>query len=820
MRAHVAEHSAVVLQAPPGAGKTTGVPPALLDAPWLAGRRVLMLEPRRLAARAAAAYMARGYGEAVGDTVGYRVRFDSKVSARTRIEVVTEGILTRRLQSDPALEGVGLVIFDEFHERHLETDLALALVRDAQRLLRPDLKILVTSATLDGESISRLLDAPLVISEGRMFPVQTHYAAREPEGPLAARAVSAVRAALSAHEGDVLVFLPGGGEIRRAHALLADLAPQADVLPLYGDLGWEQQDRALRPGPRRKVVLATPIAETSLTIEGVRIVVDAGYTRVPQFDPATGLTRLATVRVARASADQRAGRAGRLGPGVCYRLWTESVHRGLLAQPLPEIKTADLAGLALDLALWGTEAEALTWLDPPPRAALAQARDLLRDLGALDAANRITPVGREMAALPLHPRLAHLIRCGEARGAGAAACDIAALLSERDLYTGAERQTVDLTTRLDALAGFRRSGRAGAQALGADPDACARVDRAAHQWRRLLKTSTLDAPAVEAGVLLAAAYPDRVAAQRRPSDTHYLLANGRGARLPSYDVHLRAPYLVAANVDAGETEGVIHLAACVGLADIRDILAARIETVDVVRWDDQSAAVVTRREERLGKLLLRSGASAEVPAERVRAAMLEGVRRLGVAALPWTDEARGWQARVLSMRAWFPEEGWPDVADAALGATLEHWLASHLDGCTRRDQLAKLDLLAILQRRLSPAQSQRLREGAPAHLAVPSGSRLPLAYRPGEPPVLAVKLQEMFGCTDTPRVGFGRIPVVLHLLSPARRSIQVTQDLRGFWERTYPEVRKELKGRYPKHPWPDDPLTAPATARPVRKRRV
>ncbi|MFL6714108.1 MAG: ATP-dependent helicase HrpB, partial [Sulfurifustis sp.] len=553
-------------------------------------------------------------------------------------------------------------------------------------------------------------------------------------------------------------------------------------------------------------------------IEGVRVVVDGGYARMPQFDPASGLTRLATVRVARASADQRVGRAGRLGPGVCYRLWTDSVQRGLLAQPLPEIKTADLTGLALDLALWGVDDPAsLTWLDPPPQAAFAQARALLRDLGALDANQRITPLGREMAQLPLHPRLAHLIRIGERCGAPGVACDIAALLSERDVYAGQRRDTVDLAARLDALAAFRSGARAGARAAGADPEACARVDRAASQWRRMLKAATKDRVAVDAGALLAAAYPDRVAAQRRANETSYILANGRGARLPAYEAKLRPPYLVAAHLDAGSSEGVIHLAASIRLDELRDALAERIATNDVVRWDDQTESVIARREERLGEILLSAQAPESLPAEAMRTAMLEGIRRLGIGTLPWTPEARAWQARVLSVRTWLPEEGWPDVSDAALAGMFEQWLGPHLDGCTRREHLRNLDLAAILRLQLDARLARRLNEAAPTHFQAPSGSRIPLEYRPGEPPVLAVKLQEMFGLADTPRVGFGRVPVLLHLLSPARRPIQVTQDLRGFWERTYADVRKELKGRYPKHPWPDDPWSATPTARTARK---
>ena len=821
LHAQLAANSTVVLQAPPGAGKTTAVPPALLGAPWLGDRRILMLEPRRLAARAAAARIAENRGEPIGETAGYRVRFESKVSSRTRIEVVTEGILTRQLQADAALEGVGLVIFDEFHERHLQTDLGLALVLDCQRVLRPDLKVLVMSATLDGGAVSRLLNAPLIESTGRSFPVEIHYLSREPVAPVPERAADAARRALATHEGDVLVFLPGGGEIRRAQALLADVADTADVLPLYGDLPWEQQDRALRPGARRKVVLATPIAETSLTIEGVRVVIDTGYARVPQFDPGTGLTRLATVRIARASAEQRAGRAGRLGPGVCYRLWTESVQRGLIAHPLPEIKTADLAGFALELAQWGAKnAASLTWLDPPPAGALAQARALLRELGALDANGDITRLGRDMAALPLHPRLSHLLRAAVDLGAVGLACDMAALLSERDPFSASTRRTVDLSERLDVLAAFRARGRAGAQSHGADPAACARIDQAARQWRRLVRAAAREeASMAEPGALLALAYPDRVAAQRAANGTRYLLANGRGVRLPVYESRLRSPYLVAAHLDAGEGEGVIHLAAPIGADAIRRVLAHRLTNDAVVYWDEQTQAVIAQREERLGALLLSRESASTIDPERLQAAMLEGIRRMGIGALPWTEDVRDWQARVLSMRAWFPEEGWPDVSDTALADTLATWLGPYLDGVSRRDHLARLDVLALLRLRLNTEQAKRLQEGAPLHVAVPSGSRIRLAYRPGESPVLAVKLQEMFGLADTPRVAFGRVPVTLHLLSPARRPIQVTQDLRGFWERTYAQVRRELKGRYPKHPWPDDPMQAEPTARTKRKQR-
>ncbi len=828
LRQALVANACVVLHAPPGAGKTTGVPPALLNEPWLAGRAILILEPRRLAARAAAARMSMLFGEPVGETVGYRMRFDAQVSARTRIEVLTEGILTRRIQSDPTLEGVGLVIFDEFHERHLHTDLALALTLDAQRQLRPDLRILVMSATLQVEAVARLLGATQVVARaGRQYPVEICFAARDPQGPLPEAAAQAVRAALAAHaEGDVLVFLPGAREIRRSEALLARELAHApvDVYPLYADLPWELQDRAIAPSPagRRKVVLATPIAETSLTIEGVRVVVDSGYARVPQFDPRSGLTRLVTQRISAASAEQRAGRAGRTAPGICYRLWSEATHRGLIPHPIPEIKGADLTMLALELAAWGTrDAQSLAWLDSPPLAALAQARMLLRQLGALDADDRITAIGRAMVRLPLHPRLAHMLCVAQQTGQGALACDLAALLAERDVLVGEARRSCDLAVRLEALQAFRARGRRGAQAHGADPVACQRVNQVAHQFRRLLKVPPGDGSAFhesDMGSLLALAYPDRVAQSRAPGGARYVLSSGRGARLPEQEEKLRVPYLVAANLDAGATEGMIYLAAPVTLEALRAVLATHIRSEQSVRWDDAEQAVVARRRERLGALVLESLPLAAPDPQNLRTAMLEGVRRLGLGALPWTQEARQWQARVLSLRRWFPDDDWPDVSEEALLATLEEWLGPHLTGVTRREHLARLDLLSLFEQRLDGNRRQRLEEGAPERLTVPSGSRLRLEYSPeGASPVLAVKLQELFGLADTPRIAWGKVPVTLHLLSPALRPIQVTQDLKSFWERTYPEVRKALKGRYPKHPWPEDPWNAVPTAQAKRR---
>ncbi|MCG3114562.1 MAG: ATP-dependent helicase HrpB [Candidatus Manganitrophus sp. SA1] len=823
-------HPSAVLQAPPGAGKTTQVPLALRDEPWLKHRSILILEPRRLAARAAAARMAFLLGESVGETVGYRIRFETKVSKKTRIEVLTEGILTRRLQSDPALEGVGLVIFDEFHERHLHADLALALCLDSRRVLREDLKLLVMSATLEGAAVSALLgDAPVVTSQGRSFPVEVRYAPADPEPgnrlPQAVR--QAIVQAIERDRGDLLVFLPGAWEIRRTQALLGNLSTQGpqsrvDVYPLYGDLPWEAQDRAIRPSREgwRKVVLATPIAETSLTIEGIGVVIDAGFARVPEFDPRSGLTRLTTKRISRASAEQRAGRAGRLGPGVCYRLWSEATQRGLMAQPVPEIRAADLAPLALELAQWGVrDAGTLAWLDPPPPSALAQARQLLVQLGAVEEDGSITPSGRAMAPFPMHPRLAHMLDRAEARGLGPLACDIAALLSERDLFIGERRRSTSLVERMEALRAFRKEGKRRAQPSGVDPAACLRVDQAARQYQRLLRSNEPESEKdlEKTGLLLAFAYPDRIAQQRAPGEIRYLLASGRGARLPEHEQRMRLPYLVVASVDAGEVEGAIYLAAAVDVDTLRRELAPEIRTEAVIRWDARLQRVIALGEERLGELLIDSAPLSSPDPEKCLASMLEGIRQLGIAALPWSPEARDWQARVLSLRHWFPEEGWPDPSDAALQERLEEWLGPFLTGITRREHLKRLDLLAALKARLNWNQNRRLEEGAPTHLTVPSGSQLRLEYRPGDSPVLAVKLQEMFGLAETPRVGWGRVPVTLHLLSPARRPIQVTQDLRGFWERTYAEVKKELKGRYPKHPWPDDPWNAPPTARTKRR---
>ncbi len=812
LRAALAEAGAAVLSAPPGSGKTTGVPPALLNEPWLAGRSILILEPRRLAARAAAARMAEMRSEAVGETVGYRVRF----------EVLTEGILTRRLQADPGLEDVGLVIFDEFHERSLQADLALSLCLDARSSLREDLRVLIISATLDDRAVSAMLgDAPVVTGEGRSFPVEIRYLDRERRKDIVAGTLTGVRRVLGERTGDVLVFLPGGREIRAVAEGLAEAVDKRDTIlcPLYGDMSREAQDKAIHPAVdgHRRVVLATSIAETSLTIEGIDTVVDSGWSRQPRFDPRSGLTRLVTVRASRASADQRAGRAGRLGPGLCYRLWTEAVQRTLQPAFSPEIRDADLASLVLELALWGvTEPAELVWMDVPPPGAFAQARELLINLGAMDGTGRITPLGRRMAGLPLHPRLAHMLLEAADQGHGNLACDLAALVSERDiLRVDRGPRPADVDQRLRALDMWRERRSAPS---GCDPAACVRVDRAARQWRRLLGAKVSQTGGGHAGLLLAAAYPERIAQRRAGSSDRYRLASGRGVRLAADDALGASDYLAVAHLDAGQAEGRVYLAAALTLDEIRGDLAHRLREEVVVEWDPGIRAVAARRDERLGELRLSTRPLEGTDPEIVRQALVAGIRQMGIGALPWTDAARDWQARVLSLRHWCPDDGFPDISEPALLNGLETWLGPYLNRMSRGEHLQRLDLARIFLDSVGWEVRRRVDEGAPTHLRVPSGSRLRLRYTPGEPPVLAVRLQEMFGLADTPVVCWGRVPVMLHLLSPAHRPIQITQDLRGFWDRTYPEVRKELKGRYPKHRWPDDPWTAVASARPKRRR--
>ncbi|WP_372631671.1 ATP-dependent helicase HrpB [Cohnella sp.] len=816
----LAERSNAVLIAEPGAGKTTRVPLALLGESWLQGRKIVMLEPRRLAARSSAAYMARALGEQVGGTVGYRVKMDTKVGEGTRIEVVTEGVLTRMLQSDPALEGVGLVIFDEYHERSLQADLGLALCLQSQALLREDLKLLVMSATLEAEPVSELLGgASVVRSAGRSFPVDTVYRPR-PAGEKAEEAVArAALDALRAHEGDVLAFLPGVGEIRTAEALLRERlrgsALGARVLPLHGSLSPEEQDRALTPLPEgeRKIVLATSVAETSLTVEGVTVVIDSGLMRVSRFSPRTGMSRLDTVTVSAASADQRRGRAGRLRPGTCYRLWSVEQQSALPPRSLPEIAEADLAPLLLELAVWGVgDPGELAWLDAPPSPAVQQARELLVQLGALEAdGGKVTVHGRKMSELGKHPRIAHMLLRAQPLGLGGLACEMAVVLGERDLlrYSGGQAPTADLRARIEALRGYG--------AYAADEGARRRLAEEARRLRRELGAGASDEGAERAddcGLLLAFAYPDRIG--RRRDSGKYLLSGGRGAEFAPGQALALEPWIVVADVDDAGADSRIRLAAPVSA----DRLAANAPEAFAVEsdvfWDAEAKAVRGRERRKLGAIVLEEKPIGKLPEEKRLQALLEGIRSEGLEMLPWTKAARQFQERASFARR--HDDSWPDLSDEALLATLEEWLAGYAEGMKSRSDLQRLNVKELLEAMLPWERRRRLDEEAPTHWTVPSGSRIPIDYGDPDAPFAAVRLQELFGLPETPRIAGGRVPLTLHLLSPAQRPVQVTRDLASFWSNAYFEVRKDLKGRYPKHYWPDNPLEAEATRR-VRPRQ-
>ena len=821
LRQALRERHEAVLEAPPGAGKTTRVPLALLNEPWLAGQKIVMLEPRRLAARAAAERLASELGEKVGETVGYRIRLDSKVGPNTRIEVVTEGILTRRLQHDPALEGVGLLIFDEFHERSLDADLALALSLNGRELFRDEqpLKLLLMSATLEGERLSSVLDnAPVVRSEGRMYPVALRWGRPFVPGEfIEPRVVQTVLDAINDESGSLLVFLPGQAEIRRVNQQLAKaLGSRSDILlcPLHGELDLAAQRAAIEPAASgvRKVVLATNIAETSLTIDGVRVVIDAGLARVPRFDPGSGMTRLDTQRISRASATQRAGRAGRLEPGVCYRLWSEDQHAQLAAYGSAEILQADLAGLALQLARWGVTPHELVWLDVPPAASYAQAQQLLERLGALSN-GKLTPHGEAMAELAAHPRIAHLLLRGQALGLADMACDVAALLGERDILRGAG---ADVHSRLALLSGESRAARGGQGGVQ-------RAKQLARQYRGMLRGKATQ-PVADPdhprwlGALLALAYPDRVAQQRKSGGAEYRLANGRAALFGEVDGLMKQPWLVIADLGSrqGQREERIYLAAEFDPVLLDGVLSEQVSVVDQLDWDEREGVLRAERQRKVGELVLSREPLTGLDEAARTQALVSLVRRKGLELLPWTPELRQWQARVALLRQLDIESQgqseWPDVSDAALLATLEEWLAPYLGRVTRLSHFANLDLSSIVRNVLKWPLPQRLDELAPHHITVPSGSSVRLDYSE-HPPILAVRLQELFGSSDTPRIAGGRQTVKLHLLSPARRPVQVTQDLANFWRSTYAEVKKDLKGRYPKHYWPDDPLVAQATAR-------
>ena len=813
LRESLANHRSVVLAAEPGSGKTTIVPLVLLDEPWLAGRKILILEPRRLAARMAAKRMSELAGDRIGGLVGYRIRFDRKTSPETRIEVVTEGILTRMIQRDPELAGVGLVVFDEFHERSLQSDLALALCLDVLAL-RDDLKIMIMSATMDTSRVSRLLGrAPVISGQGRCFPVTVNYLPRPSTDFLVLRTVKAIRRAMAEQDGDILVFLPGAGEIK---AVQNQVDGDVLCLPLYGNLPQKKQDLIFAQADKRRLILATPIAETSLTIEGVSVVIDSGLMKIPRFSPATGLTSLHTISTSKASADQRAGRAGRLGPGICYRLWTIGEHHSKADFLPPEIVGADLTPLLLEVLLWGVkDPRKMTWLDPPREGQVNQALELLAELGAVDKKGGLTDIGRQIASLPLHPRLALMLVRGREQGNGPLACRLAALLQNRDPFRGGDgTQNVDIEDRLEILRLFEHKGPAMVQARGADPSLCRRILQEANQFQRLLGVNGGVRNSQESGNLLALAYPDRIA-QKKPGSNQHLLSSGRGVILPVGDHLHQADFLVAAHVDGGKKQGRIFLGASLSREEIIGDHSHLLIREDRVEWKNnhvEAASILS-----LGSLELGREPLPGVDPYRMSQCLLKGIKQTGIDCLGWQRKSRELQARMQCAHFWDPDR-WPDVSDASLINDLS-WLEPYLGSISTLKQVKKIDLYSVLLSLLSWQDQQELARLVPVHFQVPSGSKKRLLYQPGEPPVLAVRLQEMFGATATPTVFGGKVAVLVHLLSPAGRAIQVTRDLAGFWQNTYHEVKKELKGRYPKHYWPDDPINAQAVRGVKRKRR-
>jgi ATP-dependent helicase HrpB len=820
LRGALATGTSAVLQAPPGAGKTTHVPLALLHEPWLGDSKILMLEPRRLAARAVTHRMAQILGERAGDTVGYRVRRDTRVGPRTRIEVVTEGILTRMWQSDPTLDGIGLVIFDEFHERSIHADTGLALALHSRSLVRPDLRIVAMSATLDGARVAVLLgDAPVITSGGRMYPIELVYSPRPDGRALASVVASKVERALRDNSGSILVFLPGGREIRNTAAALDGRMPgDVRVTPLYGDLSQQLQDAAIRPAPTgtRKVVLATPIAETSLTIDGVGVVIDSGLARAPRFSPRSGMTHLETVRISRSSADQRAGRAGRTGPGKCYRLWPENEHHQLPEHSSAEILQADLAPLVLELAVAGIRnASELRWMDPPPAAAAEQGTRLLTMLGALDASGSATPHGRAMAALPVHPRIAHMLISARSKGAGALACDVAAILGERDFLRGIGAPAdADIEIRLELM----HAPAPPRSVFGAEVDVPlvrrAIAESAALRRELGIKSDTGNA-GVSAGVVLALAYPDRIAQSRGDSSgARFLLRNGRGATLTHPQGLSAAQHLVAATLDGDAQSARIFLGASLTHAEIEAHFSDQMETERVVEWDERLQSVRALKRVRLGAIVLTESAASGQDTTATTGVLLGIVRRDGIGALPWSDGAVRLRARVAFMRAHHAD--WPDVSDTALLAGLDDWLAPMLAGRTSLREL-KPYLDHAIMAMVGWERREELDRLAPTHYVAPTGTRVAIDYGDPDAPSVAIRLQEMFGVRDTPTIDGGHVPLTLELLSPARRPVQVTRDLAGFWGGSYFDVRKEMRGRHPRHAWPDDPLSATPTPRAKRR---
>jgi len=825
-------HNNLVLQAPPGAGKTTAVPLCLMDQAWFKkDSRIIMLAPRRLAARAAARRMADILGEKVGQTVGYRVRLDHKVSDQTRLEVVTEGVLIRKLQQDPELCGIRAIIFDEFHERSQEADLGLALCLDIQQGLREDLKLIVMSATLDGENIARLMgDAPIVTSQGRAYPVEMRYLDRlpPPNVSIEQTVADAILQAVRQESGSILAFLPGAGEIERCAAIVRGFALGQDVIiaPLYGMMRMADQDQAIGcpPNGKRKIVLATSIAETSLTIEGIRIVIDGGLTRSPGYDARTGMARLETGRLSRASAEQRAGRAGRLSAGICFRMWTAAAQRGLKPFSPPEITKADLVPLALELANWGIkDPSVLRWLDVPDRGSMAAARDTLISLGALDETRRILAHGKRMVRLAMHPRLAHMVLKAQDMGFGMLGVEIAALLTERDIMRGG---SADLRHRLELLRCFYAGDNAAARRMGGDLAALQQVKRQIESWRIARKLSgEEERPYHKTGICVALAYPDRVGMRRIGTEPRYLLSGGTGAALDASDNLGGARYLAICHLALKKNTGRqmkrtqdsrIYLAAALDETDIWHIFSDQITAVEQIAWDERSQSVQAQKRHMLGKLALKEETLTKPAPDLVMPALCHGIRKMGLSSLPWDEQSTAFRDRVLFCARHDPQGSWPDLSDEALLCGLEEWLGPYLDGIMTRAQLTSLNLTDILKNFLTWQENKALDSLAPRYYHVPSGSNISLCYD-ADPPVLAVRIQEMFGLDTTPAIMAGKVTLLVHLLSPAGRPIQVTQDLENFWGSSYDAVKKDMKGRYPKHHWPDDPLAARPTRRSLKR---
>ena len=806
---HLAAQNSLIVNAPPGAGKSTLLPLALMEEPWLEGKKILMLEPRRLATRSIAERMAYFLNEKVGETVGYRIRFDNKISDKTQIEVVTEGILTRMIQSDNALEGVGLVIFDEFHERSIHADVALALCREAQQVLRPDLRIMIMSATLNMPQLTSLLKAPAVTSEGRQYPVEVKYEGDTDIFVLPELCAKTIKKAAEKHEGDILVFLPGQGEIHKVAGLLKSQLKGFAIHLLYGSLPQRQQTAAILPDKngQRKVVLATSIAETSLTIEGIKVVVDSGFGRTSKFDPNSGLSRLETVRISRDSADQRAGRAGRLSEGTCYRMWSEVTHQRLTDNIVPEILEADLANLVLDMAQWGiVDVQQMTWLTPPPNGPLQQANDLLHELEALED-GRITEHGKNMLKLPCHPRIAHMLLLAEESDQIGLATDVAALLEERDPL--GKEAGIDINTRIEALRVHRKEKRDGRK--------LARIAKIAEQYRRLFDWEEENdfVDPYETGVLLTHAYPERIACARPGNNAQFQLSNGRYAMAGHREDLAAEPWLAISHIDARDGMGKIFMASPLNPRD----LAPLVKEKEVVTWDTEDGGLQANLNLCIGNIVLKSSPLPDPDPSHLISAIIDAIKKEGEQLLDFNDEVEQWQNRVLSLRKWNPEQKWPEVSTASLLLTASKWLSPYLNEVKKPADLKKINLKEVLHYSLTVEQQQWLDELAPQKLTVPSGSSIKLMYRTnGEAPVLAVRIQEVFGLAETPKVNSGKQLVLMHLLSPGFKPVQITGDLKSFWSDAYFEVRKELKRRYPKHVWPDDPWNEPAIRGVKRKK--